>query len=154
MGKKRIIKQTEAEILKEGEKVDEKIEKTARKAVSSATRERVPRGRAYIKSSYNNIIITVTDPRGGVLAWASSGSLGFRGAKKATPFAASRVAEAVCEKVKKTGMNEVGVYIRGIGSGRDSAIRSLEMRGLRVTYIKDITPVPHNGCRPPKRRRV
>jgi small subunit ribosomal protein S11 len=113
-------------------------------------------GRVYIQASFNNTIITVTDPKGNVLSWSSSGTLsGFRGAKKATPFAAQLVAESAAKKAMDNyGLKEVEVFVKGPGVGRDAAIRSLDNIGLRVSNIKDITPVPHNGCRPKKRRRV
>lgn len=150
MGKKRIREKTEEEILKEKEKMEAALKKTALKS----SKRKITKGKACIQASYNNTRITMTDLEGNVLAWASSGSLGFRGAKKATPFAASKVAEAVVEKVKKTGLEEIVVLVRGIGSGRESAIRALAGHGLNVVSIKDVTPIPHNGCRPPKARRV
>jgi len=114
----------------------------------------VPRGHAYIKASYNNTIVTLTDPSGNVLAWASAGKLGFKGPKKATPYAASIIVRNVVEKVKEIGLKEVQVYIKGVGMGRESAVRSLFSNGLNILSIKDITPFPHNGCRPRKARRV
>lgn len=113
-------------------------------------------GKVYIQASFNNTIITVTDSKGNALSWSSSGSLsGFRGAKKATPFAAQLVAEAAGKKAMENyGLKEVEVYVKGPGVGRESAIRALDNLGLKITFIKDITPVPHNGCRPKKRRRV
>lgn len=114
----------------------------------------VPRGNAYIIASYNNTIITLTDPNGNTLAWASSGMSGFKGPKKATPYAASVVIKSVVEKVAEYGLKEVNVFVKGIGAGRESAIRSLHTNGLNVLSINDVTPIPHNGCRPPKRRRV
>ena len=150
MGKKRIIQKTEEELLKEREKVEANV----KKEVKTKTPARIKEGRIYIFSSYNNTIITLTDSRGDVLTWASAGSIGFKGTKKATPFAASKVAELISQAVKKLGIEMVQILVKGIGSGRDSAIRSLAARGLDITLIKDITPVPHNGCRPPKARRV
>ncbi|MBU4369565.1 30S ribosomal protein S11 [Patescibacteria group bacterium] len=114
----------------------------------------VPRGRAYIKASYNNTIVSLTDPSGNVLAWASAGKLGFKGPKKATPYAASVIVRNVVEKVKETGLKEVQVFIKGVGMGRESAVRSLYSNGLNILSIKDITPLPHNGCRSRKARRV
>jgi len=111
-------------------------------------------GRIYIFSSYNNTILTLTDASGGVLSWTSSGRLGFKGAKKATPFAASKVAETISQAAKKLGIDKVDVFVKGIGSGRESAVRSLATRGLDISSVKDVTPIPHNGCRPPKVRRV
>jgi small subunit ribosomal protein S11 len=114
----------------------------------------VSHGRAYIQSTFNNTIITVTDAEGGVLAWASSGSVGFKGTKKGTPFAARLATESAARKAVEFGMRRVDVYVRGPGGGRETAIRSLQSAGLEVTSIRDITPIPHNGCRPPRRRRI
>lgn len=153
MGKKKILVQSEQDILKEEQTLTAARKKAALGAEKIKT-GRVERGKVFIQSSYNNTIITVTDPQGGVLAWTSAGTLGFKGPKKATPFAASKAVDAIMEKIKKTGMKEAMVYVRGIGSGREAAIRGLASRGLDITAIKDITPIPHNGCRPPKVRRV
>jgi len=150
MGKKRIFQKSEKELIEETEKVESK----AKKEVKIETSQKVKEGRVYISSSYNNTIITLTDTQGNVLTWASAGSIGFKGTKKATPFAASKVAEILAQSVKKIGIEKVQVFIKGVGSGRESAIRSLAVRGLDIILIKDITPIPHNGCRPPKVRRV
>jgi len=150
MGKKRIITKTEEELLKEREKVEESLKKEVKYKPSQKIRE----GRIYVLASYNNTIITLTDIRGNVLAWASAGNIGFKGTKKATPFAASRVAEVLAQAAKKLGIEKVAVLVKGIGSGRESAVRSLAARGLDIISIKDVTPIPHNGCRPPKVRRV
>ncbi|MEX1997062.1 MAG: 30S ribosomal protein S11 [Candidatus Andersenbacteria bacterium] len=115
---------------------------------------KVREGRVYIQSSYNNTVISVTDAAGNVLVWSSAGRAGFSGARKATPFAAQRVMADVMERLKPYGMEEVKVYVKGIGSARESAIRSLGVAGLSVTAIRDNTPIPHNGVRAPKRRRV
>lgn len=115
---------------------------------------KVGEGRVYINASYNNTTITVTDLQGNVLAWASAGSLGFSGPKKATPFASSKVIAAIAEKIQATGPHDLQIIVKGIGSGRDSAIRSLINHGFNILSIKDATPVPHNGPRPPKTRRV
>jgi small subunit ribosomal protein S11 len=112
------------------------------------------RGIAHILASFNNTYIAVTDMNGDAIAWASAGTVGFKGARKGTPFAAQRTAEACAEKVQKLGVKEVEVRIKGPGSGRESAIRGLQSAGLQVRAIEDVTPLPHNGCRPPKRRRV
>ena len=149
MGKKKIKTQTEEELLKENVEV-----KPGEKSVSINIGRSFGRGKAHVRASYNNTIIAVTDEKGGVLAWSSAGSLGFKGPKKATPYAASKVAGAVMEKIKKTGLNEIEVFVKGIGSGRESAIRSLANQGLNIVLIKDITPIPHNGPRPKKVRRV
>lgn len=147
MGKKRVIKQSKEELLKD--KSSDAIKKEVKLAPSKITE-----GRLYVYSSYNNTVITLTDSKGNVLGWASAGSIGFKGAKKSTPFAASKVAEAISVSAKKIGVEKLAVFIRGIGSGRESAIRSLAGKGLDILSIKDITPIPHNGCRPPKVRRV
>jgi len=114
----------------------------------------VPRGHAYIKATYNNTIVTLTDLSGNVLAWASAGKVGFKGPKKATPYAASIIVRNVVENVKETGLKEVQVFIKGVGMGRESAVRSLYSNSLNILSIKDVTPLPHNGCRPRKARRV
>ena len=150
MGKKRIFQKSEKELIEETEKVESK----AKKEVKIETSQKIKEGRVYISSSYNNTIITLTDTQGNVLTWASAGSIGFKGTKKSTPFAASKVAEVLAQAVKKIGTEKVQVFVKGVGSGRESAIRSLAVRGLDIILIKDITPIPHNGCRPPKVRRV
>ena len=149
MGKTRIIQKSEEELLKEKEKIESAVKKEIKNSVYKKEF-----GKIYISSSYNNTIITLTDERGNVLSWVSAGSIGFKGTKKATPFAASKVAEAVALAVKKIGIDKISVFVKGIGSGRDSALRSLVNQGLNIISIKDITPIPHNGCRPPKVRRV
>ncbi len=117
-------------------------------------RKSIPVGVAHIRSSFNNTMVTITDPRGNVVAWASAGTAGFKGSRKGTPFAASVAAETAARKAMEHGLRQVEVYVRGPGAGREAAIRSLQSAGLEVNLIKDVTPVPHNGCRPPKRRRV
>ena len=117
-------------------------------------RKSIPTGRAYIQSTFNNTLITLTDPQGNVIAWGSAGTVGFRGSRKSTAFAAQRAGENAARKGMEHGLRQVEVYVRGPGAGREAAIRSLHAAGLRVTSIQDVTPVPHNGCRPPKRRRV
>lgn len=114
----------------------------------------IPQGRAYIHSTFNNIIITITDPRGNVISWGSSGTAGFKGSRKGTPYAAQMAAEGAARRAREHGMRHVDVYVRGPGGGREAAIRSLQIAGLSITSIKDVTPIPHNGCRPPKKRRV
>ena len=151
MGKKRIIQKSEEELLKEREKIEGALKKEAK--VEAPSRE-INEGKIYITSSYNNTIITLTDMKGNVLAWTSAGTIGFKGTKKATPFAASKVAEAISQAIKKLGIQKLAVFVKGIGSGRESAIRSLAARDLDIVSITDVTPVPHNGCRPPKVRRV
>jgi len=111
-------------------------------------------GRAYVRSTFNNTIVTIADPNGEVVSWASAGTVGFKGTKKSTPFAAQLAAENAARKAMETGMKRVDVYVHGPGPGRETAIRSLQAAGLEVSTIRDRTPIPHNGCRPPKRRRV
>jgi small subunit ribosomal protein S11 len=111
-------------------------------------------GAAYIQATFNNTIITITDPNGNVIAWSSAGSQGFKGSRKSTPYAAQIAASTVARKAKDFGMRQIDVYVKGPGSGRESAIRALQAAGLEISLIKDVTPVPHNGSKPPKRRRV
>jgi small subunit ribosomal protein S11 len=118
------------------------------------TRRSVPEGVAHVHATFNNTIIAITDPQGQVVAWASAGSVGFKGSRKGTPFAAQMAAEAAARKVSDFGMRSVIVHVKGPGGGRESAVRALQATGLNVISIKDVTPIPHNGCRPPKRRRV
>ena len=114
----------------------------------------IERGQAHIRSSFNNTIVTLTDTQGNALAWASAGGLGFRGSRKSTPFAAQMAAETAAKAAMEHGLKAVEVYVKGPGAGREAAIRALQGAGLEVSLIKDVTPIPHNGCRPPKRRRV
>lgn len=146
MGKKRVIQ-------KSSESTEAKPASEA-KSHRVGAQSQVQRGIAHVQATYNNTIISISNEAGDVLAWSSAGSLGFSGAKKATPFAAARVAEAVVEKVRKTGLREVMVRVSGVGSGRDSAVRALANQGLDVIGVKDITPLPHNGPRAKKVRRV
>ncbi|MCL4490777.1 MAG: 30S ribosomal protein S11 [Nitrospirae bacterium] len=111
-------------------------------------------GTAHIQTTFNNTIVTITDPNGGVITWSSAGSLGFKGSRKGTPFAAQMASETAAKKAMEMGLKQVDVYVKGPGAGRETAIRALQSAGLEITLIKDVTPVPHNGCRPPKRRRV
>ncbi|MDD9204978.1 30S ribosomal protein S11, partial [Georgenia sp. 10Sc9-8] len=117
-------------------------------------RKNVSHGHAYIKSTFNNTIVSITDPSGAVIGWASSGQVGFKGSRKSTPFAAQLAAEAAARRAQEHGMKKVDVFVKGPGSGRETAIRSLQATGLEVGSIQDVTPQAHNGCRPPKRRRV
>jgi len=117
-------------------------------------RKLVPVGRAYIQSTFNNTIVTLTDPQGNVIAWGSSGTAGFKGSRKGTPYAAQLAARDAARRAMEHGLRQVDIYVKGPGSGREAAIRSLQSSGLYVTSIRDVTPIPHNGCRPPKRRRV
>lgn len=132
---------------------------TKGKVKKAGTRKRrekknIERGAAHIRSSFNNTMVTITDLQGNAIAWASAGGLGFRGSKKSTPFAAQMAAETAAKAAMEHGLRTVEVYVKGPGSGRESAIRALATTGLEVNMIKDVTPIPHNGCRPPKRRRV
>ena len=128
------------------------------KAVKKTRRRRekknIERGAAHIKSTFNNTMVTITDVAGNAISWASSGGLGFRGSRKSTPFAAQMAAETAAKAAMEHGLKYVEVYVKGPGSGREAAIRALQVAGLEVNMIKDVTPIPHNGCRPPKRRRV
>lgn len=117
-------------------------------------RKNIEKGQAHIASSFNNTMVTLTDMSGNVISWSSAGQLGFKGSRKSTPFAAQEAAQEAATKAKEHGLKTVEVYVKGPGSGREAAIRSLQASGLEVTMIKDVTPIPHNGCRPPKRRRV
>ena len=114
----------------------------------------VPKGNAYIQATYNNTIVSLTDLQGNVIAWSSAGQLGFKGPKKATPYAATTIVKSVVEKVQASGLKSVDVFVKGVGSGREAAIRALGANNITVLSIKDVTPIPHNGCRPPKVRRV
>lgn len=122
--------------------------------VRKRERKNIERGQAHISSTFNNTMVTLCDLNGNVISWASAGQLGFRGSRKSTPFAAQQAAEEAAKKAMEHGLKSVEVFVKGPGSGREAAIRSLQATGLEVNMIKDVTPVPHNGCRPPKRRRV
>lgn len=117
-------------------------------------KKNAPNGAAHIQTTFNNTLVTITDQSGNVIAWSSAGSLGFKGSRKGTPFAAQMASEAAARKAKEMGLKQVSVYVKGPGAGRETAIRALQVVGLEITRIRDVTPVPHNGCRPPKRRRV
>ena len=125
-----------------------------KKGTRRRDKKNVPHGHAHIKSTFNNTIVSITEPNGAVISWASSGHVGFKGSRKSTAFAAQRVSETAARKAMEHGLRQVEVLIRGPGAGRESAIRALQTTGLTVTSIRDVTPIPHNGCRPPKRRRV
>lgn len=127
------------------------VKRTTRK---KRERKNIERGAAHIRSTFNNTIVTLTDTAGNALSWASAGGLGFRGSRKSTPFAAQMAAETASKAAMEHGLKSVEVYVKGPGSGREAAIRALQAAGLEVSLIKDVTPIPHNGCRPPKRRRV
>lgn len=142
MGKKRIVKSGNGE--NEG----------APKSSSSSSKKRLESGILFVESTYNNTKVTLADAKGNTVAWSSSGSLGFKGAKKGTPFASAKIGEVLAEKAQGLGLKEVAVVIKGVGSGRESAVRSFITKGFTITSIKDVTPVPHNGPKPPKPRRV
>ncbi|MBI4225058.1 MAG: 30S ribosomal protein S11 [Candidatus Sungbacteria bacterium] len=144
MGKKRVIKKAEGN----------DAGGAAKPKTEGRSGHRVTRGIAHIEATYNNTLISISDERGNIMAQSSAGAIGFSGTKKATPFAAARVAEAVIEKIRRSGLQEVAVRVKGVGSGRDSAVRALANQGLAIISIKDITPLPHNGPRPKKVRRV
>ena len=131
-----------------------KTRQSAAKKVRRKEKKNVAHGHAHIKSTFNNTIVSTTDPSGAVIAWASSGQVGFKGSRKSTPYAAQMVAEAAARRAMDHGMKKVDVFVKGPGSGRETAIRSLQATGLEVGSISDVTPMAHNGCRPPKRRRV
>ncbi|MEW5805251.1 MAG: 30S ribosomal protein S11 [Patescibacteria group bacterium] len=150
MGKKTIKTEDTAEALKAQEKVEAKIKKAGPVSAS----KKLESSRIYISSSYNNTLITITDSKGGVIAWSSAGSLGFKGPRKATAYAATSTVNTLLQKVKKFDLGKVSIYVRGIGGGREAAIRALINNNQDIQLIKDVTPVPHNGPRPKKTRRV
>lgn len=147
MGKKRIIKKSEEELLQEAEEVG-----TGKKK-GKVRKKGVDYGCIYVSASYNNTIITLTDKQGKVLSWASAGNLGFKGTKKATPYAASEVANSISEKAEKIGIKEADIFVKGVGTGRASAIRAFAGKDIVINKIKDTTPIPHNGCRAKRIRR-
>lgn len=149
MGKKKVTVKTKEEVIQEGQAVESAIAKA-----SKGVKGTIDRGRVYVRSSYNNTSIVITNNKGDVLTWASAGSLGFNGPKKATPFAASKVVSALAEKIKKSGPFNVDVFLNGVGGGRDSAVRSLINHGFNIESIKDVTSIAHNGPRPKKVRRI
>ncbi|HVN87218.1 MAG TPA: 30S ribosomal protein S11 [Candidatus Binatia bacterium] len=136
------------------EKAKGGAEKPAATPKRKKTKRVVSEGVAHIHSTFNNTIITITDPTGGVIAWATAGSVGLKGSRKGTPFAAQLAAEAAAKKAMESGVRSVQVFVKGPGAGRESALRALQASGFAISLIKDVTPIPHNGCRPPKRRRV
>ena len=151
MGKKHITTQTKEEMIKEGEALEKVLENDAERVIS---RKAAKEGALYIFSSYNNTIITLTDQFGNVIDSRSAGRLGFKGSKKSTPFAASKVAEALGQIAEKAGIKKVSISVKGVGSGRESAVRSIANQGFEILSIKDTTPIPHNGCRQRKPRRL
>jgi len=146
MGKRRVI------TIGNKEKGDSKASKAG--LPKKAKRRNIVKGQVHIKSTYNNTIVTITDLNGNAIAWSSAGLLGFKGAKKATPYAATSIVGSLLEKTKKVGLREVEVFVKGIGSGRESAVRAIASNGIDIISITDTTPIPHNGCRPPKPRRI
>ncbi len=151
MGKKRVAQKTKEEILAEKEKLDKTLEK---KTKVSSKKKRVRKGNIYVNASYTNTRISLTDKKGNVLAWSSAGALGFKGTKKSTSYAASKVAEVIAKKCEVLGVEEVEVFVKGLGPGRSSTLRTLVNFKLTINAVEDATPIPHNGCRPPKPRRV
>jgi len=149
MGKKRVAQKTKEELLLEREKLNQALKKE-----SGVKKGGTDEGKIFISSSYNNTLLTLADSAGNVLGWASAGSLGFKGTKKATPFAASKVTEVLVQKAQKEGITSVAVFVKGIGGGRDSSLKALASQGIDIISIKDVTPMPHNGCRPRRPRRV
>jgi len=149
MGKVRLSTTSESKTLESEEKATEKFTR-----VVSKKGKQISSGKAYINASFNNTIITITDDSDNVVAWATAGSLGFSGPKKATPFASSKIVEALSEKLRNLGLKKLEIIVKGVGSGRDSALRSFANQGFEITSIKDATPIPHNGPKPPKVRRV
>ncbi len=129
-------------------------QKTGGKTSTKKIRKGVTKGVVHIKATFNNTIVTITDPNGETLSWASAGTVGFKGARKSTPFAAGRAADKAANEARKTGLNEVDVKVKGPGAGREQAILNIQHAGIRIATIEDVTPLPHNGCRPPKKRRV
>ncbi|KPJ57290.1 30S ribosomal protein S11 [Parcubacteria bacterium DG_74_2] len=142
MGKKRVIRKTPG------------VSKGLKKEIKIKSTQKIEEGKIFISSSYNNTILTLTDFEGNVIIWTSAGHVGFSGTRKGTPYAASKAAELIANTVKKIGMNKIHILVKGIGGGRESALRTLAARDLNILTMKDITPTPHNGCRPPKVRRV
>ncbi len=132
----------------------EKKKTAAAARVRRRERKSIPRGQAHIQATFNNTMVTLTDPNGNVISWGSAGGQGFKGSRKSTPYAAQVTAEAAARKAMEHGLKQIDVFVKGPGSGREAAIRSLQAAGLSITSITDVTPIPHNGCRPPKRRRV
>lgn len=152
MGKKRVIEKSPEELIKEREKIDQKMKKDISSNAQAKARTRS--GKVFISSTYNNTIITLTNPKGDTLFWKSAGSIGFKGTKKGTSFAASKVAETIVDFCDKAKIQDLDIYVKGIGSGRDSALKTFSAKGLSIQSVNDITPIPHNGCRPKKARRV
>lgn len=128
--------------------------RATKKGTKKKIKKNVPVGIAYIQATFNNTLVTITDTTGNTIAWASSGTMGFKGSRKSTPFASQLAAESAARKAQEHGMKTVSVFVKGPGAGRESALRALQAAGFKITLLRDVTPIPHNGCRPPKRRRV
>ena len=154
MGQKKVTEKTEKDILEESKKLEETMVKKSSVKKSGQGVGKIGVGVVYVNFSYNNTMLTATDKKGNVVAWISAGSLGFSGPKKATPFAASKMVAAVSEKLKKIGFFEIEVVMKGVGSARDSVLKSLAGQGFSILSIKDVTPIPHNGPSPPKKRKI
>lgn len=154
MGKKKIQTQTTEEALKETAVIEAAQKKVADRAAAKTSSKKFSKAQVFVKSTYNNTLVSVARVGGDVIAWGSAGALGFKGPKKATPFAATKIIESLMEKINRAGVKEVEVFVKGIGSGREAAVRALAANGLEINFIKDQTPIPHNGCRPRKPRRV
>lgn len=152
MGKKKVLTETTEAAIKSSDAIEAKAVKVGSREASAS--KKYEKGCAYVNASYNNTLISITDEKGNMLAWGSAGALGFAGPKKATPFAASKVVAALAEKLRKSGPTKLEVFVNGIGGGRDSAVRSLNNQGFEILAIKDVTPIPHNGPRPKKVRRI
>jgi small subunit ribosomal protein S11 len=150
MGKKKVIKKSQEELLKEKEEIESKMQKVAS---SPNLKKYLKKGFVYVFSSYNNTILTLTDEQGNVLFWASAGKVGFKGTKKGTPYAANRVAELMAQTIQKLKIEEISIKVKGIGGGRESAVRALVAHGVNIVSLEDVTSIPHNGCRLPKKRR-
>jgi len=144
----------EVDVVAQSENVNTEEKTSETKKKKKKIKKQILKGNAYVKCTYNNTMVAISDLNGAILGWSSSGLLGFKGAKKATPYAATQVVADVTEKIKKYGVKELDIYVKGIGSGRESSIRSLANKGFDIQMIKDTTPIPHNGCRPKKPRRV
>jgi len=153
MGKKKIQTQTAEEAMRETDVLEAAQKKAAANAGAESSRK-FTKAKVFVKSTYNNTMVSVAKLNGEIVAWGSAGALGFKGPKKATPFAASKIVESLMEKINRFGIREVKVFVKGVGSGRESAVRALAGNGLEISFIKDETPIPHNGCRPRKPRRV
>jgi SSU ribosomal protein S11P len=150
MGKKRVIKEEKEKLIKESDKIELQLKKDLKLSLKKTLKE----GRLYIFSSYNNTILTLTDEKGNVIYWTSAGKIGFEGTKKGTPYAASKAAEIMARAIEKLEIPQIQVFVKGVGAGRDAALRTLAAREINMVSIKDVTPIPHDGPRPPKVRRV